>query len=46
MHRSAKNEAQIDLCIERDKLPENVKIILCGSYISAMKELLEEDNPL
>ncbi len=29
-----------------DKLPGNVKIILCGSYISVMKELLEEDNPL
>ena len=29
-----------------DKLPENVKLILCGSYITAMKELLEESNPL
>ena len=29
-----------------DKLPENVKLILCGSYISIMKELLEEGNPL
>ncbi len=29
-----------------DKLPENVKIILCGSYISVMKELLDEGNPL
>lgn len=29
-----------------DKLPENVKIILCGSYIAVMKELLDEDNPL
>lgn len=29
-----------------DQLPENVKIILCGSYISIMKELLEDDNPL
>ena len=29
-----------------DNLPSNVKLILCGSYISIMKELLEEDNPL
>ncbi len=29
-----------------DKLPPNVKLVLCGSYISVMKELLEEDNPL
>ncbi len=29
-----------------DKLPDNVKLILCGSYISMMKELLEEGNPL
>lgn len=29
-----------------DKLPENVKLVLCGSYITVMKELLEEGNPL
>ena len=29
-----------------DTLPPNVKIILCGSYISIMKELLDEENPL
>lgn len=29
-----------------DRLPENVKLILCGSYISVMKELLTEGNPL
>ena len=29
-----------------DKLQNNVKLILCGSYISVMKELLKEDNPL
>ena len=29
-----------------DRLPENVKIILCGSYITIMKELLEESSPL
>lgn len=29
-----------------DSLPDNIKIIFCGSYISVMKELLEESNPL
>ena len=29
-----------------DRLPQNVKLILCGSYISVMKELLREPNPL
>lgn len=29
-----------------DKLQNNVKLILCGSYISVMKELLKEENPL
>ena len=29
-----------------DRMPGNVKLILCGSYISMMKELLEEGNPL
>lgn len=29
-----------------DKLQNNVKLILCGSYISVMKELLKEGNPL
>ena len=29
-----------------DKLPANFNVILCGSYITIMKELLEEDNPL
>ena len=29
-----------------DRLPQNVKLILCGSYITIMKELLAEDNPL
>ena len=27
-------------------LPENIKLVLCGSYISIMKELLTESNPL
>lgn len=28
-----------------DKLPENVKFILCDSYTTVMKELLEESDP-
>ena len=29
-----------------DKLSSNTKLILCGSYISMMKELLQVENPL
>ncbi len=29
-----------------DRMPSNVKLILCGSFISIMKELLAESNPL
>ncbi len=29
-----------------DSLSENVKLVFCGSYIAAMKELLAESNPL
>lgn len=29
-----------------DRLPANIKIVLCGSYITVMKELLNEENPL
>lgn len=29
-----------------DHMTDNIRLILCGSYISVMKELLEEDNPL
>lgn len=29
-----------------DNLPSNVKLILCGSYITVMRELLNESNPL
>lgn len=29
-----------------DSLSDNIKVILCGSYISVMKELLEHENPL
>lgn len=29
-----------------DSVDSNVKIVLCGSYIAIMKELLKEENPL
>lgn len=41
-----KNEIDSYMQIIIDKLPKNVKLILCGSYVTVMKELLEEENPL
>ena len=41
-----KNEVDSYMQAVIDKLPENVKLVLCGSYITVMKELLEEGNPL
>ena len=41
-----KNEVDSYTQLIIDNLPANVKIILCGSYITIMKELMEEDNPL
>ena len=41
-----KNEIDSYMQIIIDMLPSNVKLIMCGSYITIMKELLEEDNPL
>ena len=41
-----KNEVDSYMQAVIDALPRNVKLILCGSYITIMKELLAEDNPL
>ncbi len=41
-----KNEVDSYMQSVIDRLPENVKLILCGSYITIMKELLTEENPL
>ena len=41
-----KNEVDSYMQAVIDRLPENVKLILCGSYITIMKELLAENNPL
>ena len=46
--KQSKKQGEVDSLMQAiiDRLPENVKIILCGSYITVMKELLEEGNPL
>ncbi len=41
-----KNEVDSYMQAIIDQLPKNVKLILCGSYITIMKELLAEGNPL
>ncbi len=41
-----KNEVDSYMQAVIDQLPENVKLVLCGSYITIMKELLAEGNPL
>ena len=41
-----KNEVDSYMQAVIDRLPVNVKLILCGSYITIMKELLKEENPL
>lgn len=41
-----KNEVDSYMQAVIDHLPENVKLVLCGSYITIMKELLAEGNPL
>lgn len=46
--KQTKKNNEIDSIMQAviDRLPENVKLILCGSYVTIMKELLAEDNPL
>ena len=41
-----KNEVDSLMQAVIDRLPQNVKLIFCGSYITMMKELLAEENPL
>lgn len=41
-----KNEVDSYLQEIIDHLSQNIKLVLCGSYISVMKELLERGNPL
>ena len=46
--KQSKNKNEVDSYIQTviDRLPGNVKLVLCGSYITIMKELISEDNPL
>ena len=46
--KQTKKKYEIDSYMQAviDSLPKNVKLILCGSYITVMKELLSQDNPL
>lgn len=46
--KQTKKKHEVDSYMQTviDRLPDNVKLILCGSYITIMKDLLTEDNPL
>ena len=46
--KQTKKQYEVDSIMQAviDRLPSNVKLILCGSYITIMKELMEESNPL
>ena len=46
--KESRKEHEVDSCLQNiiDNLSDTIKLILCGSYISLMKELLKEENPL
>ena len=46
--KQTKKKYEVDSYMQAviDRLPENVKLILCGSYITVMKELLDVGDPL
>lgn len=46
--KQTKKQNEVDSYMQAviDRMPPNVKLILCGSYITIMKELLTEGNPL
>ncbi len=46
--KQTKKQNEVDSYFQAviDRMPANVKLILCGSYIAIMKELLTEGNPL
>ncbi len=46
--KNSKKQKEIDSIMQGliDRLSDKLKLVLCGSYISIMQELLEEDNPL
>lgn len=47
-YKSAGKQGEIDSVMQSviDRLPQNIKLVLCGSYITVMKELMDESNPL
>ena len=46
--KSSREKKYVDSVFQNiiDSLPENVDLVLLGSYVSIMRELLEEDDPL
>ena len=46
--KQSKKKNEVDSYMQAiiDNLPNNVKLVLCGSYIAIMKELMSEENPL
>lgn len=46
--KEAGRKGEVDSMMQAiiDHLGDNIKIVLCGSYITIMKELLNEENPL
>ena len=46
--KQTKKQNEVDSYMQAviDRLPSNVKIIICGSYVTIMRELLKEENPL
>ena len=46
--KESRKDMEVDSFMQTiiDDLPENIKLVFCGSYITIMKELLHEQNPL
>ena len=46
--KESKKENEVDSILQNivDRMNDKIKLILCGSYISVMKELIKETNPL
>ena len=46
--KESRRGAEVDSYFQAviDSLPEHVKLVLCGSYVTVMRELLDEGNPL
>lgn len=46
--KESRKNSEVDSYMQRiiENLAGNIKIVLCGSYITMMKELLREENPL